>query len=122
MMREMLDITRALADGQRLRVLMALASGELCVCQIVELLGLAPSTVSKHMQILHQARLVEGRKDGRWMYYRLGGKGTPKADREAVAWIRRCLAESPEIARDARKLQRILNTDPERLCKKQNRS
>ncbi|HSW02527.1 MAG TPA: metalloregulator ArsR/SmtB family transcription factor [Sedimentisphaerales bacterium] len=67
-MRDVLDLTKAMADGNRLRVLMALTGGELCVCQIVELLQLAPSTVSKHMSILRQAGLVEGRKDGRWMY------------------------------------------------------
>jgi DNA-binding transcriptional ArsR family regulator len=48
--------------------------GELCVCQIIELLGLVPSTVSKHMSILKQAGLVENRKEARWMYYRLPKK------------------------------------------------
>ncbi|TFG44900.1 MAG: ArsR family transcriptional regulator, partial [Candidatus Brocadiia bacterium] len=54
-----LSITKALADESRVRTLMALDGRELCVCQITELLGLAPSTVSKHMAILTQARLVE---------------------------------------------------------------
>ena len=119
-MREVLDITKALADGSRLRVLMALAGGELCVCQIVELLQLAPSTVSKHMSILRQARLVEGRKDGRWMYYRLPGRDGPKAAREAVAWVRRSLADSPQTLQDTKKLKEILALDPEKLCKRQN--
>jgi ArsR family transcriptional regulator, arsenate/arsenite/antimonite-responsive transcriptional repressor len=119
-MRDVLDITKALADGNRLRVLMALAGGELCVCQIVELLQLAPSTVSKHMSILRQARLVEGRKDGRWMYYRLPDQEASKTVRETVTWVHRNLAESPQIAQDAEKLKRILAVDPEELCKKQN--
>jgi len=50
---------------------MMLSGGELCACQIIEMLGLAPSTVSKHMSILRQAGLVETRKEGRWIYYRL---------------------------------------------------
>jgi AhpD family alkylhydroperoxidase len=50
---------------------MALWDGELCVCQMIELLGLAPSTVSKHISILRPAELLESRKDGRWIYYRL---------------------------------------------------
>ena len=116
-MRDVLSITKALADGNRLRVLMALTGGELCVCQIVELLGLATSTVSKHMSILRQARLVEGRKDGRWMYYRLPDRGAPKPVREAIAWVRRSLAESPQTVQDKRKLERILAMDPEELCK-----
>lgn len=119
-MRDVLDMTKAMADGNRLRVLMALAGGELCVCQIVELLQLAPSTVSKHMSILRQARLVESRKDGRWMHYRLPDQDAPKAVREAVAWVRRHLAQSPQTLHDAKRLQEILAMDPEKLCKRQN--
>ncbi len=121
-MREILDITKALADGNRLRVLMALRGGELCVCQIVELLQLAPSTTSKHMAILRQARLVESRKDGRWMYYRLPERDAPKAVREAVAWVRRHLADAPQIVRDEKELKKILRMDPEEICKGQCKS
>jgi ArsR family transcriptional regulator, arsenate/arsenite/antimonite-responsive transcriptional repressor len=121
-MRDILDITKALADGNRLRVLMALGGGELCVCQIVELLQLAPSTTSKHMSILRQARLVESRKEGRWMYCRLPDREAPKAVKEAVAWVRRYLADAPQIARDAKELKRILSMDPEEICKGQCKS
>jgi ArsR family transcriptional regulator, arsenate/arsenite/antimonite-responsive transcriptional repressor len=121
-MREVLEITKALADGNRLRVLMALTGGELCVCQIVELLQLAPSTTSKHMSILRQARLVESRKEGRWMYYRLPDRDAPKAVKDAIAWVRRHLAQSPQIARDRKGLKRILSMDPEEICKGQCRS
>jgi DNA-binding transcriptional ArsR family regulator len=116
-MREILDITKALADANRLRVLMALTGGELCVCQIVELLRLAPSTVSKHMSILRYARLVDSRKDGRWMYYRLPGRDAAKPVREAITWVRRSLAESPQAVQDKRKLEKILAMNPEELCK-----
>ena len=116
-MRDVLGITKALADASRLRVLMALTGGELCVCQIVELLGLATSTVSKHMSILRQARLVDSRKEGRWMYYRLPGRGATKPVREVLAWVRRSLAESPQAVQDKRKLEKILAMDPEELCK-----
>jgi len=121
-MRDVLDISKALADGSRLRILMSLTGGELCVCQIVELLELAPSTVSKHMYILRQAGLVEGRKEGRWMYYRLADRKAAKPARDALTWARRHLAETPEIRRDREKLQKILSVDREELCKRQNRS
>jgi len=121
-MNEVLDITKALADGSRLRILMALTAGELCVCQLIELLALAPSTVSKHMSILRQAHLVQARKDGRWMYYRLADRGAPKPVREALAWLERNLTDTPEIARDHTQLQKILRIDREVLCQKQNRN
>ena len=66
---EFLNVTKALAEENRLRILLALGVEELCVCQIIELLELAPSTVSKHMSVLKQARMVDSRKDGRWTYY-----------------------------------------------------
>ncbi len=66
-----ITITKALSDPHRVRALLALRKGELCVCQIIDLFGLAPSTVSKHMSILKQAGLVNSRKDSRWVYYRL---------------------------------------------------
>ncbi len=121
-MRDFLAITKALADESRLRALCALCGRELCVCQIIELLGLAPSTVSKHMSRLWQARLVEGRKDGRWMYYRLAGDGSSSEVQEALAWVRRSLAEVPVIRQDAKRLKQILKVLPETLCKKRRAS
>ncbi len=115
-MRTMVNITKALADGNRLRILMALRDGELCVCQIVAMLGLAPSTVSKHVYLLRQAGLVEARKDGRWVYYRLAEAGADKAAREAVRWVQRHLPDDPQILRDAKTLKAILKMSPEDLC------
>ena len=57
-MRDLLAVTKALSDENRLRIVLALHGRELCLCQIVELLGLATSTVSRHASILQQARLV----------------------------------------------------------------
>lgn len=121
-MRDLLDITKALADRNRLRAVVALGGGELCVCQIIELLGLAPSTVSKHMSILRQARLVDTRKDGRWVHYRLADGNAPAAVKDALRWLHRHLTDDPEIARDAEKLKAILKLDPEVLCKGQCKS
>ena len=118
-MKEFSNITRALADENRLRMLMALRDGELCVCQITELMALAVSTVSKHLSILYQAGLVNARKDGRWMYYSLPGNGTPKAAREAVAWVRRSLEGNERIAEDEKQLKKVRAMDLSELCKRQ---
>ena len=118
-MNDVLKITKALADENRLRMLMALQGGEQCVCRITELMGLAMSTVSKHLSILYQAGLVNARKEGRWMYYSLPGKGAPTAAREAVAWARRSLAASERVAEDAKRLRKVLAMDLSELCKRQ---
>jgi DNA-binding transcriptional ArsR family regulator len=120
-MRSILAITKALSDRNRLRVLMALRDKELCVCQIIELLGLAPSTASKHVSLLWQARLVDARKEGRWMHYRLAGRQACRPAVDAIKWAVRNLAEDAEIRRDAERLKAILKMNPEELCKKQTK-
>ena len=114
-----MNITKALADENRIRTLLALRQGELCVCQITELFGLAPSTISKHLSILFQAGLVESRKDGRWIYYQLPGRNAPAVVRECLAWIGKALADNPHVLADSEKLKKILIQDPVDLCKRQ---
>lgn len=119
-MRQLLAIAGAMSDENRLRALLALAgAGELCVCQIVELLGLAPSTVSKHISILHQAGLVEMRKEGRWAFYRLAGDDAPPPVREAIAWVTRAARHEPRAKEDCCRVKQILREDPEELCRRQ---
>jgi ArsR family transcriptional regulator, arsenate/arsenite/antimonite-responsive transcriptional repressor len=121
-MRAFMAITKALSDQNRVSIVLALEGREVCVCQIIQFLGLAPSTVSKHLSILKQARLIEDRKEGRWMYYRLAGEDSPTEVREAIAWVCRSLADSHRIQKDAQRLQSILALDPKELCRQQNRS
>ena len=100
-------VAKALADPQRMRILQMLRPGERCVCQIVETLALAPSTVSKHLSLLDAAGLVASRKDGRWIHYRLPA-GTAQAPvRPLLAWLDNALRNDPAVAADARKLKSI---------------
>ena len=117
-MREFMRITKALADENRVRVLLALKAGELCVCQISELCGLAPSTISKHLSILYHAGLIESRKEERWVYYRLPGKEAPIAVREAIEWVQKSLGGTPQAVEDYRKLKQILKMDPTTICQR----
>ncbi len=87
--------------------------------QIVEVLGLATSTVSRHASILQQARLVESRKAGRWTYFRLDDDAPPQA-REAVALAARALTRDRRTREDARRLRQVLKIDPAELCRGQN--
>lgn len=120
-MRDLMTVIKALADENRARILLAVQGRELCVCQIVELWGLAQSTVSKHMAILHQAELVDSRKEGRWMFYRAAGKDSPAPAREIAALVARLLANSREAGDDAKRMKQILKMDRDELCRKQNR-
>ncbi len=115
-MRDFMAITKALADETRVRVLLALQRGELCVCQIVELTGLATSTISQHMSILKQARLVESRKEGRWIYYRLADEQPSELVRCSLQWVADSLARDPKVVGDRKRLAAICNSDPHELC------
>ncbi|MFA4944732.1 MAG: metalloregulator ArsR/SmtB family transcription factor [Lentisphaeria bacterium] len=94
---------QALADGGRLRVLLALRGRELCACEIMALLGLAAATVSRHMAILQAAGLVTARKAGRWVHYRLA---TPAPAAELLKWLDQELAADPQIQADQEALGR----------------
>jgi len=114
-MRDFLRITGALGDQSRVRALMSLAEGELCLCQIIEVLGLSPSTASKHMTLLYEAGLVERRKEGRWHYYRLAGRGAPKLVREALRWTLAALRGERVILADAKSTCCVRGMDPKQL-------
>ena len=115
-MREFIAITKALSDENRVRAMMALTGGELCVCQIIELVGLAPSTVSKHMAVLHQAGLVDTRKEGRWIYYRLAETSDLPCTKAALAMIEQCLAKNQQVRKDAKRLKQIRKMSRQDLC------
>ena len=114
-MREILAITKALSDETRVRALLSLKNGAMCLCQIIEVLGLAPSTVSKHMNVLQQARLVERRKQGRWCFYRLADGKNGSAAKRALAWIVAELRDSPTITRDVERIRKVRKQDLEKL-------
>lgn len=109
-------IPKALSDETRVRILMMLAKGELCVCQLTSLLKLAPSTISKHLSILHHARLVNSRKDKRWVYYSLNKNGTPQT-REAIEWVLSSLKRDKRIISDLKSLLKVAKVTPEEFCK-----
>ncbi len=115
-MDQFLNIAQALSDGSRVQALLHLRRGELCVCQIIELLGLAPSTVSRHMTVLFQAGLVRRRKAGRWQYYRLAGENAPPVVQEALQWVERSVGRSQPARSGARKLKKVLKQEKETLC------
>lgn len=110
-MRDVLSITKALSDESRLRALVAVSDGELCVCQIIQVLGLSPATVSKHMEILERAGLVERRRQGKWRYYRLadGSAGGPAV--RALAWVLEELRKDPQVKEDARRAREVRRQD-----------
>ena len=113
-----MNVTKALSDENRVRILLTLnEKEELCVCHLIDLLELAPSTVSKHLFLLKNARLIVGRKDGRWMHYRLNNKhGAPSLVIEALEWIVKSVSDDPVIKADRERLEKILSVPQQASC------
>lgn len=102
---EMASLFQALGDPTRLRILGLLLTGEVCVCHIHESLKIPQPKTSRHLAYLRRAGLVEARRDGLWMQYRLALVADPlhAAIVEAVA---RALVGSETVRRDASRLQK----------------
>lgn len=99
----MAEIASALGEPRRIAALALLAQGERCQCELVEALGVSQSTVSSHMAILRRAGLVEARKDGRWMHFRLAGKSADQPVSQALSWVLKNLPESPKTSNNRNK-------------------
>lgn len=82
---------QALGDGTRLRLLNLIADQEVCVCYFVELLGGPQSKISRHLAYLRRAGIVEARREGKWMHYRIVMPphiGAAQTLRQTLAWLR----------------------------------
>jgi ArsR family transcriptional regulator, arsenate/arsenite/antimonite-responsive transcriptional repressor len=71
---DIVDILKALADKNRLRILNLLRNGELCVCDIEAVLGIKQSNTSRHLNRLKVAGIIASEKKSQWVYYRLNGE------------------------------------------------
>ncbi len=115
-MEHVMTVIKSLADGNRLRAVAALIDHEeLCACQITELLKVSGATVSRHLSILVNAGVLQSRKEGRWVYYRLA----KNSDVELLNWVRSRVSDSAQIAADRKSLAAIMRGTPEDLCRKQ---
>jgi ArsR family transcriptional regulator len=101
-------ILKTLADPTRVRILSLLEREELAVQELMEVLGMAQSRVSRHLGILREAGLLRDRREGTYVFYRFAAAGDG-AWRDAWALARRELAGDPAAERDAAALTRVLD-------------
>jgi ArsR family transcriptional regulator len=96
---------KALADATRLRILGLLLTGEVCVCHIHESLKIPQPKASRHLAYLRKAGLVEGRREGLWMHYRLAELPDP-VPRSIADVVRHALTHIETVTKDAARLER----------------
>jgi ArsR family transcriptional regulator, arsenate/arsenite/antimonite-responsive transcriptional repressor len=103
---EIENLFSALADRTRLRLLSLMADGEVCVCFFVEVLQVSQPKISRHLAYLRNAGVVEARRDGKWMHYRIVEPPDAHAARifkEVRAW----LADDEAMKRDRQRLEKV---------------
>jgi ArsR family transcriptional regulator len=104
-LRPLVGTLKALAHPVRLRILALLRGGELCICEVAEVLGLAPSTVSEHLTGLRRTGLVREWKVGRWVHVALSDEATARPVLESL-WPLMAAAEA-ELAQDLAQAQAL---------------
>ena len=107
---------KAAGDPTRTRILKLLEGGGLCVCQVQAVLGLAPSTVSKHLAILHNAGLVEDRRESKWTTYSLLAEGRNAFANAVLGMLRGPLDRDPAVIADRERLRKIKAIPLVELC------
>jgi DNA-binding transcriptional ArsR family regulator len=115
-MQHVAELAKAVSDPGRLRILKMLEAGELCVCQITAVLGLATPTVSAHLAQLRRAGLLAQRRDGRWVHYRLADAAGDSDAGRLLAWALDALDGDATCMADRAVLAEIARTPLEALC------
>ena len=107
MKRETVKVFKALSDPNRIRIVKMLEAGELCVCEVREVLDLSNSTVSKHLSILRDADLILDTKDGKWVNYRLNERSANSFVRSQLGLVKNSFSDDEQVMLDKKKLQRV---------------
>lgn len=117
-MEKTLALLKAISDKNRLRILsILLVHEELCACQIIEVLQVAGATASRHLSQMVHSGVLQNRKQGRWVYFRLNRDDSYLAP--LFKWIKREVENSIQVTQDLEALDKILCIPCENLSRKQ---
>lgn len=105
--KENTKIFKALSDINRLRILKALQSRTLCVCEIRQLLGLANSTVSQHLKILKETGFILEKKEGKWVNYSINSNPEDKRISSIISTLDFWIADSNIIIKDKKTINKL---------------
>ena len=99
-MKKTSKIFKALSDPSRIRILKMLETRPLCVCEIQHVLKGSQPNVSHHLKTLHEAGLVDSKKDGLWISYRLPDKPESPIHAASLSLLRKSLADDETVKKD----------------------
>lgn len=116
MLKDFIKSSKAISDETRVRILKLLEKQELCVCQLMAILEIGQSTVSKHLGILKNAGLVEVRKEWTWSFYRLSKEGINTYNRNFLKLLSSVLNDDALVREDEARLREVVKKDIKVLC------
>ena len=111
-MEQLAQMYKALSEDMRLRIVMLLARGEICVCDLMAIFGESQSKVSRHLAYLKHSGLVKSKRVGTWMHYSLKKPLDSTIDAQ-VTFMKQQLSQLPVFLRDEEKMQDIMK---QKLC------
>lgn len=111
-------VLKAVADPTRVRILKILEGGELCVCQVIAVIALGQSTISKHLFLLKSAGLVKDRRDRKWIYYSLDGKAASPYAARALRNLKGWLNDEAVVLKDLERVALARAIGPVAICER----
>ena len=112
-MKQFIRVMKALSDPNRVRIVKLLGVKRLCVCELQDLIGLAQSTVSKHLKVLEEAGLVDYHKEGSWIIYRLTAGEESIYAETMLSNLKDWLDDEPQLQE---MISRLPSVDRVRIC------
>lgn len=115
------DLFKCFSEPVRLRIMHLLSNTqpELCVCDLVTVLGAPQGTISRHLTYLRLSGLVEDRREGVWVYYRLA-RPSSKVHGAMLQCLKSCFSDDPDLADDIREFTKLKKTRSLACCTPQN--
>jgi len=117
-LRDYESVFKAAADPTRVRILKILEGGEMCVCQVIAILSLGQSTVSKHLFLLRAAGLIKDRRDRKWVHYALDRGGNSPYAARILRNLRGWLNDDPVISKDRERAAMARAIGPMAICER----
>lgn len=117
-LRQYEDVMKAVADPTRVRILKILEGGEICVCQVIAVIALGQSTISKHLFLLRAAGLIKDRRDKKWIHYSLDGKSGNSYAGPVLRNLRKWLNDDPLVLKDRERAAMAREIGPVAICER----
>ncbi len=108
-MQKILEILKILSDEIRLKIVSLLAENELCVCELMDTLGMSQSRISNHLRILRNTGIIEARREGKWIFYSLARNAMDKALWEIIQAILTEINEGEYLNTEKIRIERLVS-------------